>query len=315
MTEKIEKIAFMFPGVGSQCPGMGKDFYHQFKIARETFAEAGDVLKMDLERLCFSSSEEKELGKLENSQIALLTVSTAIQRVYKEEIRLAPRFCLGHSLGEYSALCCADIMKFSDALNIVKERGRILSQAASTMEGIMAWVINLDSKITKKICGESQAQGEEIYISAYDSPTQSSISGSKASVRKVGRKLEKQGAIVYPLKLTGPFHSPLMKKAAAQMRRILSQYEYNPPAYPVIANRDARLYQDKTSVIENLSMQLIQPICWQASVEYLLQQEITTAIEMGPDKVLKHILKNNISSIGMYSLGNMKDLEIIKDRR
>lgn len=308
----MKKMVFMFPGVGSQCTGMGKDFYENFKIARETFEEASDVLNVDFCRLCFSTAAKTELAELENSQIALLTVSTATHRVYMEEIGLVPQYYLGHSLGEYSALCSAGIIEFAQALKVVRERGKILKKAAATMDGMMAWVINLDSNITGKLCRESFDKGENIYISAYDSPTQSSISGSKQAVMTVGRKLEKEGAIVYPLKLSGPFHCPLMEKSAEQMKAILNRCEYRTPGYPVLANRDAQLYQDKESVVNNLSLQLVQPIRWQASIDYLLKQGITCAVEMGPDKVLKHILKNNTSSIAMSSLGNIKDLEMIK---
>lgn len=308
----MKNIAFMFPGVGSHCPGMGKDLYENFKIFRETFWQASDVLNKDFSVLCFSEKSKKELDELENSQLALLTVSVATHRVYMEEIGLCPQYYLGHSLGEYSALCCAGILEFPQALKIVRARGRILKKVVATMNGIMAWVINLDNKITEKICRESFSRGENIYISAYDSPTQSSISGSKEAVMSVGRSLEKEGAIVYPLKLSGPFHCPLMEEPATQMKSILKKHESNPPAYPVIANWNAGIYKDQESVVNNLALQLVQPIRWQESIQYLIGQGVSHAIEMGPGKVLKHILKNNTTSIDMLSLADEKDLDGIK---
>lgn len=308
----MEKIAFMFPGVGSHGVGMGKFFYDHFKIARETFEEAEDVLKRDFTRLCFSAEEKNQLDKLENSQAALLTVSVATYRVYMQEVGVEPHYCMGHSLGEYSALCTGGVIPFAYALEIVQQRGIILNRVASSMDGMMAWVINLDYKIVEKICSSSSDEEQEVFVSAYDSPVQSSISGLKAAVMKVGRKLEKAGAIVYPLRLSGPFHCPFMKEAADRMEGILQQYTFGSARYPVIANQNARFYNGKHSIIENLSRQLIRPICWQASVEQLLKRGITIAIEMGPDKVLKHLMKNNTNIIRTYSLENDKDMEMVK---
>jgi len=307
----MKKIAFMFPGVGSQCVGMGKYFYDNFQIARQTFEEASDTLTVDFTRLCFSPSEAKELEKLENSQLALLSVSTASARVFEQEIGIEPRYCLGHSLGEYSALCCAGSLALSDALVIVKERGRILSRAASTMGGIMAWVINLETKVVEKVIAESSGEGDEIFISAYDSPTQSSISGPRDTVVRVGRKLEKEGAIVYPLKLSGPFHCPLMAEAAEKIKPVLQQVTYRTPRYPVIANRNAAVYPEE-GVVDNLSMQLVHPVRWQASIQFLLDRGIDTAVEVGPDKVLKHLMKNNTADIETFSFENAGDFSLLK---
>jgi [acyl-carrier-protein] S-malonyltransferase len=310
----MKRIVHMFPGVGSQHTGMCKEFYENFKIVREVFEEGCDVLKTDLVKMCFSSQEKERLSMLENSQIGLLTVSVAISRLYMEEVGIVPRYCMGHSLGEYSALCCAGVIKFRDALCIVKERGDILAEVAATYNGIMAWVINLDNKIVETICAESPDRGKEIYVSAYDAPTQSSISGPKEVVFEIGKKLEKEGAIVYPLKLTGPFHSPWMKRAADRLKAVLERYEYNQPGYPVIANHNAMLYESKESVVDNLSLQLINPVRWQDSVRHILEQGIEFAIELGPDKVLKHLLKNNTDLILTFSLGNMNDLKLIKEK-
>lgn len=311
----MKHILFMFPGVGSQHTGMGKEFFENYKVVGKTFEEAGDILKDDLVKMCFSDKEKERLSMLENSQIALLTVSIAIFRVYMEEVGEVPQYCLGHSLGEYSALCCAGVMSFPDALRIVKERGKILADVAAGRNGIMAWVINLDNKIVEAVCAESRDEGKEVYVSAYDAPAQSTISGPKEIVIETGRKLEKKGAIVYPLKLTGPFHSPFMKSAAAQLKLILGQYRYSRPVFPVIANHNAKLYESENSVVDSLSLQLINPIRWQDSVGYLLNRGIDMAIELGPDKVLKHLMRNNTDLIRGFSLGNMDDLKLIKEMK
>lgn len=309
----MEDLVILYPGVGSHHVGMGKYFYDNFKIARETFEEAGEVLKQDMVRLCFTGEKKDELETLENSQTALLTASMAAYRVYMAEVGVKPRYAAGHSLGEYSALSAAGAIGFPEALEIVRQRGMILKQAAAAMDGIMAWVINLEYKTVEKIIAESQNQGEKVYISAIDSPVQTSISGIKSAFMKLARKLEKEGAIVYPLRMSGPFHSPLMEEVVPRMKAVLRRYKFENARYPVIANQDARPYNGKDGMVENLALQLIRPIRWKDTIRGLEDQGITTAIEMGPDKVLKHLMKNNTAAITTYSMENGGDLEKIKN--
>jgi [acyl-carrier-protein] S-malonyltransferase len=303
---------FMFPGVGSQKTGMGKSFYDHFQVVRDTFAEAGEHLKRNFAELCFSPEAKQDLDKLENSQLATFVLSMAIYRVFRQEIGGKPRFFMGHSLGEYSALCCAGFMQFPEALALVKQRGMILTEAASTMNGIMAWVINLDNKIVETVCKEAREQGEQVYVSAYDTPFQSSVSGDKESVIRTGRILEKHGAIVYPLKMSGPFHCPLMKPAADRIKEILASYRFQSTDAAVIANFNARPYQSRHDVAENLSLQLTNPLHWQSSVRYIEEQGVTEAVEFGADKVLKHLLKNNSHAIKIFSLDKIEDMETLK---
>lgn len=309
----MKKIAFLFPGVGAQYVGMAKTLYDNFKIFKETIEEAGDILKIDFVSLSFSKDKKEELDRLEIAQLALITFSTAAYRVYMREIGIQPHYCMGHSLGEYSALCGAGVIQFSDALELVQQRGLILKEVSSGIDGTMMWVINLDSKIVEEVCREASKQGKEIYVSAYDSPNQTSISGHTDVLMKTAKELEQKGAIVYPLKLSGPFHSPLMKEASERMTAVLRQYEYKNPKYPVIANRNAQLYTDAESVVDNLSLQLISPIYWRASVEFLLQQRIEIAVEIGPKNVLKFLMAKNTDAIRVYTTDNQKDLELISN--
>ncbi len=309
----MKRIVFLFPGVGSQYVGMSKSLYDNFKIFRETIEEAGEVLKMDLPGMCFLPTKKEELNKLENSQSALLAFSTASYRVYMQEIGIQPHYCMGHSLGEYSALCSAGVIQFPDALRLVKQRGLIVNEVAASIEGTMAWVVNLETKVVEDVCRETFKEGQEIYVSAYDSPNQTSISGRTETLMKVARELEKKGAIVYPLKLGGPFHCPLMKEAAEKMISILQQYKYGQPKCSVIANRNALPYKDAESVVDNLSLQLISPIRWKTSVDYLKDQGVEIAIEMGPKNVLKFLVEKNTDSIGVYTTDNDQDLKFIND--
>lgn len=307
------KIVFMFPGIGSHYVGMGKTFYDNFKTARDTFEEAGDVLKLDLVNMCFTPTEKIKLDKLENAQVALVTVSIAAYRVYMQEIGIKPHYCVGHSLGEYSALCSANVIPFPDVLKIVRQRGFIINETASAVDGTMAWVINLDSRRVEEVCEEISRQGEEVYVSAYDSPTQSSISGRTDALMTAAKKLEEAGAIVYPLKFSGPFHTPLMKPAAEKMKEVLRQYQFKPPVYSVIANQDVQPYTTTQSVMDNLSLQLIQPIRWKPTIDYLTMQGVDTAVEIGPKNVLKFLVKKNTGSMTPYALDNKNDLEVIQN--
>jgi len=192
----MKKIVFLFPGVGSQHVGMGKPLYDDFNVFRETMEEAGDVLGMDMTELCFSPGKKKELDRLGNAQLALVAVSVATFRVYTREIGTRPLFCMGHSLGEYSALCCAGVIPFPEVLKLVKERGTIVNETAAGIDGTMAWVINLDGKVVERVCRETLKKGREVYVSAYDSPHQTSISGVTEALMTTARELEKEGAIV-----------------------------------------------------------------------------------------------------------------------
>ena len=309
----MKKIAFLFPGVGSQYVGMSKTLYDNFKIFKETIEEAGDILKKDFASLSFSKDKKEELDRFDIAQLTLLTFSTAAYRVYMQEIGIRPHYCMGHSLGEYSALCNAGVIKFPDALELVQQRGLILKEVSNGLDGTMMWVINLDSKIVEEVCREASKQGKEIYVSAYDSPTQTSISGHTDVLMKTAKELEQKGAIVYPLKLSGPFHSPLMKEASERMTEVLRKFEYKNPQYPVIANRNAQLYTDAESVVDNLSLQLISPISWRASVEFLLEQQVQIAVEIGPKNVLKFLMAKNTDKIQVYTTDKQKDLESISN--
>lgn len=310
----MDKIVFLFPGVGSQYVGMGKDFFDNFDVFRRTFEEAGDISALDFPSLCFSAERKEELNRLENAQVILLTMSVGIFRVYMQEIGVEPHYCMGHSLGEYSALCCAGVIPFASALELVKQRGAIITGVSAGLDGTMMWVINLEQEKVVEVCRDVSQKGSEVYISAYDSPTQTSISGHNHVIMKAAEKLQDSGAIVYPLKMSGPFHSPLMREAAERMKAALQEYKFEDPLYTVIANRNAELYKGKESVIDHLSLQLVSPIRWQASIDYLVGQGVTAAVEMGPKDVLKFLMKKNTQTIQPFTMDNNKDLEALKEK-
>ena len=309
----MKRIAFLFPGVGSQYVGMGKTLYDNFEIYRRTFEEASEILGIDIKGLCFEKEKKAELDRIENAQAVLVAASEAVYRVFKQEVGLIPDYCMGHSLGEYSALLNAGVIEFPDALKLVRERGLIVNEVASGIQGTMMWVINLDVQIVEDTIKEFSVPGQEVYISAYDTPTQASISGHTEMLMKVAKELEKKGAIVYPLQMSGPFHCPLMKEASERMKSVLRQYSYKNPGCEVIANRNALPYKGADDVIENLSLQLISPIRWKMSLEYLAAQGVGIAIEIGPKNVLKFLVQKNMDSIKVYTTDNDRDMATIKN--
>jgi [acyl-carrier-protein] S-malonyltransferase len=307
----MKRVAFLFPGVGSQYVGMGKTLFDTFDVYRKTFEEAGDTLKMDIAGLCSSPDRKTELNRLENAQVVLVTASIACYRVFMQEFGISPHFCMGHSLGEYSALCAAGVIGFPDALNLVKQRGLIVKEVSAGIQGTMMWVINLDTGIVDSVCREASSPGEEVYVSAFDSPPQSSISGHTSALMRVARELEKKGAIVYPLQLSGPFHCPLMKDAADRMASVLGQYTYKDPQCVVLANHNALPYNGASSVIDHLSLQLVSPIRWMDSIGYLIEQGVENAFEMGPKNVLKFLVQKITPSIRVYTTDNERDFASI----
>jgi len=287
------QLMFLFPGVGAQYSGMGKTFYEHFRVVRDIFAEASDILHCDMSRLCFSPEEASELDRLANSQTALLCVSVATYKVLVKETGLEQAVYLGYSLGEYSALCCAGTLSLSDALQLVRERGAIVAEGIASLEGSMAWAVNLKTELAEQICEQLRREGEQIFLSAYDSPVKTSLSGTLPALRKVGEKVVEAGGILIPIKMSGPFHCPLMYSVAERFRPVLQHSRYQIPDFPVISNVTARPYETSEEVLQNLMLHLTHPIQWRRSLEFAFQQGVTTSVEVGPKNILTYILKEN----------------------
>lgn len=308
------KLALLFPGVGSQETGMAQSFYDNLPYVREIFEEASDRLHLPLREICFARDSAAELQQIDISQVALFTCSIAIFRAFQHELGLTPAFCLGHSLGEYSALCAGGMIRFADALEIVYRRGQIIKALTAEQRGTMMWVINLETAVVDEVCAAHAAAEQSVFVSAYDSPTQCAISGTQAAIMQVAEALEQRGAIVYPLKLSGPYHSPLMQSASDAMAEVLSRYRFSDPITPVIANHSAQPYAGGGSVAHHLSAQLVSPIRWHASIRYLVSAGVHVAIEVGPKNVLQFLLKKNTADIQVLSLNTYAMLDEIRRR-
>ncbi|WP_160670949.1 ACP S-malonyltransferase [Clostridium sp. C8-1-8] len=308
----MKKIALLYPGQGSQYVGMGREFYERYKVFRETFEEASEVLGFNIGKLCLEG-DIKKLTMTENTQPAILTMGFAMFKVYMEEIGIEPSYMAGHSLGEITALTCAGAIRFCDALTIVRNRGKFMQEAAAQGVGAMAAISNLDVSIIEELCSIYKDNGRLVVVSNYNSPSQTVISGYKEFVREVSDKLEQKGGQVSELSVSAPFHSPLMKSAAEKLEQELIKYKYEEPKYPVITNVTAMPYENSSEVVGNLIRQIVEPVRWQETIEYLDEQAIQIAIELGPKKVLTKLMKKNSNKIVAYSYDDNEEVKKLKD--
>jgi [acyl-carrier-protein] S-malonyltransferase len=308
----LKKLAILFPGQGSQYVGMGKGLYRKYPAARHVFDEANDILGFDLAQLCFDGNME-ELTRTENAQPAIFTCSVALFEIYRQEIGIDPRLSAGHSLGEISALTCAGSIKFSDALKLIRQRGLLMRDAMADSEGAMAAVTGIGREAVQAECAKFNTSEKIVVISNYNSSDQVVISGHKPAVAEAGKALENQGAKVIPLKVSAPFHSPLMRPAADKFAAELKKYNYQPLKWPVISNVTGAPYPDSNQIVTLLTEQLTQAVRWQESMAYLQNQGIEMAVEVGPQTVLRNLMKSNASQIKTFSYDKEDDVKSLKE--
>jgi len=303
----LKKVAFLFPGQGSQYVGMGREFYEHFRVAREVFEEADESLGFSISNLCFHGPEEA-LRLTENTQPAILTVSIAALKVLKEETEIEPQFVAGHSLGEYSALVASGTLSFRDAVKIVKLRGKFMQEAVPVGEGAMAAILGMEKEEVEELCKE--AAGEEVLTPAnFNSPGQIVISGHTPAVQRAIEMAKKKGKKAILLPVSAPFHSPLMKPAALRLDEALKEISVNGLNIPVVTNVEARPNLHPEKVKPLLIAQISSPVQWEQSMRYMIAEGVEEMVEIGPGKVLSGLMKRIDSSI---PLRNIEDLESLK---
>lgn len=303
----MTKIAVVFPGQGSQALGMLADLATVHPIVEETFAEASSVLGYDLWQLVQQGPVE-ELNKTWQTQPALLAASVAIWRVWQQQNGAKPAFLAGHSLGEYSALVCAGVLDFKQAIELVELRGKLMQEAVPEGTGAMSAIIGLDNEAIAKACEES-AQGQVVSPVNFNSPGQVVIAGNKEAVERAGAACKAAGAKrALPLPVSVPSHCALMKPAADKMAVALENVTFSEPQYPVINNVDVKVETAADAIRSALVRQLYNPVRWTESVEFMAGQGVEHLIEVGPGKVLTGLTKRIVDTLTAAAVNDTASL-------
>ena len=286
----MEKIAYVFPGQGSQAVGMLAELAAEHEVVGQTFAEASEVLGYDLWQLVQEGPAES-LNQTDKTQPALLTASVAIWRAIQATSAPQPALLAGHSLGEYSALVCAGVIDFKDAVKLVELRGQLMQQAVPAGTGAMFAIIGLDNDGIAKACEEA-AQGEVVAPVNYNSPGQVVIAGEKAAVERAADACKAAGAkMAVALPVSVPSHCQLMKPAADELAKALDALSFNAPSIPVINNVDVAMPEAVDAIKDALVRQLYCPVRWSETVEKMAAEGISQLVEVGPGKVLTGLAK------------------------
>lgn len=298
----MTELAFVFPGQGSQKPGMLADVAARFPAVGHTFAEASDALGLDLWSLV--QTDEAALSRTENTQPALLTAGIALWRVWQAEGGAVPAFLAGHSLGEYTALTASGVLTLADAVRLVALRGRLMQDAVPAGTGAMAAILGLAADDVLAACADAAGEGVVEAVN-FNEPLQVVIAGEKAAVEAAMRAATARGAKrALPLPVSVPSHCSLMRPAAVKLAEALQAVAFGAAAIPVVQNVAARVETDAAAMREALVAQLYSPVQWVRSVEWLAAQGVTRTLECGPGKVLCGLNKRIHKGLACESLEN-----------
>ncbi|MSQ40662.1 MAG: [acyl-carrier-protein] S-malonyltransferase [Dehalococcoidia bacterium] len=306
------KVAFIFPGQGSQAVGMGLELYQHSPAAREFFEAVDEGLKMRFSHLLFYGPEE-ELRQTINTQPAIMTVSLAcliaMEETLGKEGMPKPYFVAGHSLGEYTSLVAAGVVDGPTAVRLVRERGRLMQDAGMRVPSGMAAVLNMDEKVLEEICRDTG-----IEISNFNTPDQIVIAGEKrALARAMDMALAKGARRVVPLQVSGAFHTRLMASAQEGMAEALSQVSFSQPQYPVVANCTAQPLTTAEELKEELRQQLCTSVKWSQTVTYMTGQGVTRFMEIGPGRILTGMVKRISQESETVNINDLASIQALKN--
>ncbi len=303
--------AFIFPGQASQFVGMAKDLIEHFPEAAERFAQANNIMEMDLQSVC-SEGPEETLKQTHITQPAIYVHSAVVTELLDKK-GLKPSAVAGHSLGEYSALFAAGAFSFEDGLKLVRERGRLMHEAGNKQPGTMAALIGLSIEQVKELCAKLGEEGV-IQPANFNSPGQIAISGNAETVRKalpVARDMGAKKAV--ELEVSGAFHSPLMEHACRGLQKALDETKISDARVPVYSNVAATALQSQSEIRNALYKQLTHSVLWQQSMEAMIESGVNRFYEIGPGRVLKGLLKRINRTVACETIGTVEDLEKIEE--
>jgi len=311
----MNKIAFVFPGQGSQKIGMGKDLIENYPEANILFNIANKALKeegVDISKICFEGPEE-ELKNTVNAQPAILTISTILCKLLRKN-KIKPSIVAGHSLGEYSALVASSAIKFEDAVKLVRKRGEYMQSATSAGTGSMLAIIGLEKDEISKMCEKIKDIGI-VEIANHNSPTQIVVSGENKALEKLSiMAKEKRARMVIPLKVSAPFHSSFMETAKENLARYLEKVKIDNPKIPIRCNVSADYMHNKEEVRSALIKQMTHPVKWVDSITKMYSEGINYFIEVGPGKVLKGLIKQTIPESNVFNVFDSNSLQNVVEK-
>lgn len=304
--------ALVFPGQGSQTPGMGKEIAEAFASARRVYEEADEILGYRLSALCFEGSEE-ELRQTVRAQPALFVTGVATWCALSEVAELRPLCVAGHSVGEYAALVTAGVLEWQDGLRLVRARAEAMQAAAESSSGTMAAVLGLDAEEVEGACREASSAGV-VVVANRNCPGQVVISGETGAVARAGELCKAKGAKrVIPLRVSGAFHSPLMQPAAERFREALQEVTFRPPKGCVVANRTADVLGAETDFAALLAEQLLHQVRWEESVRRMWELGARLFVELGPGDVLSGLIKRTIAEAQTLTVRNAEEVRRVAE--
>jgi len=311
----MNKIAFVFPGQGSQKIGMGKDLIENYPEAKNLLNRANEALKeerVDIAKICFEGPEE-ELKNTVNAQPAILTISTILCKLLRKN-KIKPSIVAGHSLGEYSALVASSAIKFEDAVKLVRKRGEYMQSATPSGTGSMLAIIGLEKDEISKMCEKINDIGI-VEIANHNSPTQIVVSGEIKALEKLSVMAKEKGArMTIPLKVSAPFHSLFMETARENLARYLEKVKLNNPKIPISCNVSAGFINNKEEVKSALIKQMTHPVKWVDSIIKMNSEGINYFIEVGPGKVLKGLIRQTIPESKVFNVFDSNSLQNVVEK-